>query len=156
MNNFNNISAGKRVYPFYTDAFGIKGLESKVIPESVYEDIKQAELSYFAGAFYGAGLLLRSACQNICRDKKACGRSLYEEIDDLKAKSLITKSMAEMAHAIRIIGNEIAHPNPNTVFVVTRDDVRQCQEFIKQLIHVLYIDPDKLKKFKENIKERGL
>jgi hypothetical protein len=150
------ISAGKIVFPFYTDAFEIESLNIEVIPKAIYEDIKQAELSFYSGAYLGSGLLYRRACQNICRDKECKGKNLVEEINDLNIKGIITKDMAEMAHSIRIIGNEIAHSNPSTPLLITRDDIRICHEFIKQLLQVIYINPYKANKIKESLKKRGL
>jgi hypothetical protein len=98
-----NKTAGKLLFPFRTDAFDIEELNLDIIPKSIYEDIKQAELSLYANAFLGAGLLLRRACQNICRDKKCTGRNLLEEIDDLVNKNIITQDMLEMAHSIRML-----------------------------------------------------
>ena len=150
-------TAGRIIFPFYTEAFEAKELGKDVVPEAILEDIAQAELSYYVGAYLGAGLLLRRACQNICRDKKCQEKGgLVNQINDLVRKSIITKDMAELADTIRIIGNEIAHPDPNSPFIITHDDVKACREFIKQLIHVVYVNPYRAKAMKEKLKKKGV
>jgi len=150
-------TAGRLIFPFYTEAFEAKELGKNVLPGAILEDIAQAELSHYVGAYLGAGLLLRRACQNICRDKKCKEKGgLVNQINDLVSKSVITKDMAELADTIRIIGNEIAHPDPNTPFVITHDDVKACREFIKQLIQVIYINPYKAKAMKDKLEKKGI
>lgn len=124
---------------------------AKCLPPAIYEDLRQAQLAFNVTAYLGAGMLLRRACQNICRDKECQGKDLYKEIDDLVSKNLITRDMAEMAHSVRIIGNEIAHPSPNEVLVITADDVRICYAFLKQLVQVIYVNPFEAKKMRERL-----
>ncbi len=64
--------------------------------------------------------------------------------------------MAELADTIRIIGNEIAHPDPNTPFVIMPDDIKACREFIKQLIQVIYVNPYRAKVMKEKLEKKGV
>ena len=149
-------TAGRRIFPFYTEAFEAKELEKDVVPGAILEDVIQAELSYYVGADFGAGLLLRRACQNICRDKKCEEDGLPKQIKDLVNKKIITEDMAEWADTIRIIGNELAHPNPRKPFVITPNDVREGREFLKQLIKVIYINPYKAKALKKKLKKKGV
>ena len=150
-------TAGRIIFPFYTEAFEANELGKDVVPGAILEDIAQAELSYYVGAYLGAGLLLRRACQNICRDKKCEEKGgLVSQIKDLVKKNIITQDMIELADTIRIIGNEIAHPDPNTPFVITHDDVNACQEFIEQLIQIIYVNPYKAKIIKEKLITKGV
>lgn len=150
-------TAGRIIFPFYTEAFEANELGKDVVPEAILEDVTQAELSYYVGAYLGSGLLLRRACQNICRDKKCEEKGgLISQIKDLVKKNIITHDMAELADTIRIIGNEIAHPDPNTPFVITHDDVNACKEFIKQLIQIIYLNPYKAKIIKEKLIAKGV
>lgn len=150
-------TAGRIVFPFYTDAFEAKEVSEDVMPAAIYEDLVQAEISYYSGAYLGAGLLLRRACQNICRDKKCSEKKgLLGQIDELVTNNIITKEMSEMAHSVRIIGNEIAHPNPSTPFIISRDDIKACREFLKQLIQVIYVNPHRAKIVKETLSKKGV
>lgn len=138
-------TAGKRMYPFPTTVEKNEYLDENIVPAAICEDLRQAELSYLAASYRGAGLLLRSAFQNVCRDKGAVGKDLYHEIKDLATKGLINAPLAEMVDCVRLLGNEIAHPNPNTPFITTGEDVASCREFINQILDTLYVGPYKAK-----------
>jgi Domain of unknown function (DUF4145) len=49
--------------------------------------------------------MCRRAMQQIASDKGAEGSRLIDQIDDLHAKGLITKSLHDAAHEIRHFGN---------------------------------------------------
>ncbi|OGO20247.1 MAG: hypothetical protein A2Z15_06290 [Chloroflexi bacterium RBG_16_50_11] len=150
-------TAGIHVYPFPTSAFRTEQLPEKEIPAAIFEDLRQAELAYLADAYYGAGLLLRRACQNICREQKIPETGgLASQIKEMDTRGIITKHLADMADSIRIIGNELAHPDPNTPSVITPDDVRLAQEFFDQLVRAIYVDPARTKKLKEDLKKKGI
>ena len=75
------ITEGKLVFPLPCAAFRTKELSRSAIPGAIFEDMCQAELALAAGAHFGAGLLLRRACQYICRD-----RQIPEDAGGLKAQ----------------------------------------------------------------------
>jgi len=149
-------TCGRIVFPIYTEAFETEKFKIDAVPKAIFEDIAQAELAYYAGAYLGSGLLLRRACQNICRDKKCKEDGLVGQIKELVTKGIITQDMAELADTIRVIGNELAHPDPNTPFVITEDDVKNTREFINQLTQIIYINPYKSKHIKEELRKKGV
>lgn len=150
-------TAGRMIFPFYTEAFESKDFPEDVVPRAILEDVVQAELSYYVNAHLGAGLLLRRACQNICRHKECDEKGgLLSQIKELVTKNIITTDLGEMADAVRIIGNEIAHPSPNDPFVITPADIKVAQEFVRQLIQAVYINPHRAKVMKMKLKEKGV
>ena len=128
------------ILPFPQAAREVFGSDDQSIPAAILEDLRQAELAFQVGAVFGAGLLLRRAIQYVCRDKACKGKDLREEIDAL-APPYITNDMANIAHSIRIVGNELAHPNAQTPAAITSQDIKDCWEFIIELIKVIYIHP---------------
>ena len=155
-NMFNSkTTSGKIIFPIYTDISEYEDLKG-IVPEAILEDIYQAEFSFMGRAYLGAGLLLRRACQYICLDKECKKDNLVNQIGELVAKGIITKDLSELAHNIRIVGNEIAHPDPNTPFIITRDDIKACSEFLKQLIQVIYVNPYKSSLLREGLEKRGV
>jgi Domain of unknown function (DUF4145) len=116
--------------------------------------LKQAELAFAAGAHYGAGLLLRRACQSICLDKGISQNGLKGQIKKLAENGVITAALAELADSIRIIGNELAHPNPNTPSVITQGDVEAGYVFLSQLVRAVYVDPANAQQLKTQLKKK--
>lgn len=149
-------TAGTRVLPLRASAFETESIARDTVPRAIQEDLRQAELAFYAGADYGAGLLLRRACQNTARHQGIPDDGLKGQIEEMARRGIITKSLAEMADGIRIIGNELAHPDPNTPSVVTAEDVRLAREFLEQMVRAIYVDPARARKLKEELKEKGV
>lgn len=147
-------SAGRRIYPFLTTVEKSEYSDESIVPAAICEDLRQAELSYRATSYRGAGLLLRSAVQSICREKGAAGKNLFEEVKDLATKGFISTPLADMIDCVRLLGNEIAHPKPDTPFVTTGEDVTTCREFINQMLDTLYVGPYKAQKLREKINNK--
>lgn len=92
-------------------AEGRKGIGDGVwllpIPiKRIYDETLQVLVS---GAAVLAGVGLRALLEAVCKEKSANGRDLYQKIDDLRAKGVLTPSGAEILHKIRTLGNAAAH-----------------------------------------------
>ena len=83
------------VFPLATTAFKTEALGDGAIPAAILMDLEQAELAFAAGAHYGAGLLLRRACQYICLERGIPEGKLKNQIKQLAAKGVITSTLAE-------------------------------------------------------------
>lgn len=150
-------TAGSLVLPLRASAFETDRIAVDAVPAAILEDLRQGELAFYAGAHYGAGLLLRRACQNIARHWQIPeDGGLRAQIEAMAAQGIITKSLADMAEGIRVIGNELAHPDPNTPSVITADDVRLAREFLEQMVRAIYVDPARAKKLKDDLKKKGV
>jgi hypothetical protein len=150
-------TVSKVLLPFPMEAYDTQHFPAKWIPAAILENLRQAELAALAGAPYAAALLLRSACQLICRDKKIPDKGgLDAQIKAIVSSGLITQHIGEMAHGVRIIANEIAHPDPNNPFVITDEDVVMAREFMKQLVRTIYVDPQKAAELKADLAKRGV
>lgn len=56
-----------------------------------------------------AGIGLRALVETVCKEKSSLGKDLYEKINDLTAKHVLTPSGAEILHKVRTPGNKAAH-----------------------------------------------
>ena len=69
----------------------------------------------------------------------ATGKELKEEINDLLAKGLITKSLHAAAHEVRFFGNFGAHPRDDGLDNITREEadalLRLTQDFLVGPLH---------------------
>lgn len=148
-------TAGRLVYPLPTSPFETEKMAEGAVPAAVLEDLRQAELAHLSGAPYGAGLLLRRAAQYICREQQVPETGgLANQIKALATRGVITRHLAEIADAVRILGNELAHPDVNTPSIISSEDVRLAWEFMCQLVRAIYIDPVRVKEFKEKLRDR--
>lgn len=126
-----------------------------IIPAAIFADLQQAIVCSSVGALQGATLLLRRACENICVDNQCTAPKLKFKIAELKDKGLITKAQLDQAHNIRILGNSVAHDDPNSPFKVEYDDTKTALDFVISLIDVIYLFPYQQKEHLASLKRRG-
>jgi hypothetical protein len=55
------------------------------------------------------GIGIRALVETVCKDKKASGKNLAEQIDDLVSIGALPKDGAVILHKIRTLGNRAAH-----------------------------------------------
>ena len=75
-----------------------------------------------------------------------------KEIDDLATKGLLPPVMKEWSHAVRVLGNDSAHPKPGDKGT-DRKDARDVTEFLTHLLNVTYNLPHEIKQFRERKNE---
>jgi hypothetical protein len=88
----------------------------------------------------------------ICKDKNASGKDLKQKLDDLSAKDIIPKTLAEMSHVLRDQRNKGAHAVDEKI---TTYDARTVNDFLLAVIEYVYIAPAKLAKIKQRTKEKN-
>jgi hypothetical protein len=126
------------VYPFPDSSVGDF---HSAIPESIRKNFAEARRCWFADAHKGVVVMCRRAMQQIAGDKGAEGSRLIDQIDDLRTKGLITKSLHDAAHEIRHFGNFGAHPRDDGLDAITPDDANTILNLTNQFLVDLYIRP---------------
>ena len=93
--------------------------------------------------------MCRRAVQASAKSLNASGNSLIKQIDDVADKGKITEPLKEMAHQIRKIGNDGAHPDDDLLKDATEQDASEIIEFVHEYFNHVYVMPEKLKAMKE-------
>lgn len=63
-----------------------------------------------------AGIGLRALVETVCKDQKAVGFNLYEQIESLDKMRILTPAGAKTLHQVRTLGNTAAHEvRPHTL-----------------------------------------
>ena len=73
-----------------------------------------------------------------------------DQIDELADKGIITTGLKELAHTIRVIGNDGAHPNE---LDVDEQDSKEVLELAEQLLDLIFVSPARVKEIQEKRKE---
>ena len=110
------------------------------VPEQVADDYEEAAGCLISGHYKAAAAMARRAVQGTCIDLGAKpGATLYGQIDDLQAQGHITKRLAELAHKIRVLGNDAAHPGKDGLDIVTAEEAKQTVDFLEHMLqHVFH------------------
>lgn len=128
-----------------------KVASSKCVPERIlriYEEIWP--LRHIApNAFAGQ---IRRALEFICRDQKAQGRTLFEQLKDLVARGTFPGYFSEITDLMRQIGNLGSHAGESDVDFW---DAELLDDFFCSIVEYVYIAPSKIERLKQRIGSRS-
>ncbi|MFA4905653.1 MAG: DUF4145 domain-containing protein [Candidatus Margulisiibacteriota bacterium] len=127
------------------------------IPLSIREDFAEARSCLYAKANKGAVALFRRVVEAIGCDKlgekakehKGDTKKLFELIDLMHEEGLISKSLKESAHEIRLFGNYGVHVQNDGLDKVSSEEASDVREMTWQLLYAIYVSTDKTKKLRE-------
>jgi hypothetical protein len=128
---------------------------SRHVPEPMHSDLDEARVALSAGAFKAAVVMARRAIQSACIEqgaprKRADGKRdlpLADQIDDVTRKGLITAKLRDLAHAVRFVGNDGAHPDEDEfvdeleTVAVSREEAEAVEGLATSFLHFLYVMP---------------
>ena len=128
---------GEILYPEY-------GLHSSV-PEKIRKVYDEASRIKWT-APNAFAVQIRRALEALCDDRKANGRNLSAQLEDLANKKEIPIVLNELAHTLRLLGNIGAHSGTVNVH---QHQVYELDEFFRVIIEYVYVAPGKLENFKK-------
>jgi hypothetical protein len=76
------------------------------VPKLIAGDFGEALRCLWVKAYKATVTMCRRALQSSCVELKAKDGKLHEQIDDLATRGVITASLKEMAHEVRLTGND--------------------------------------------------
>ena len=122
---------------------------NRTVPRTICKDYEEARKveKISPRAFV---VLIRRAFEGVCKDKHAHGANLQAKIQDLAKNKIIPDVLAEMADAIRLLGNIGAHDEDLNL---GEQDVEDMNSFFTTLVEYVYVAPQKLAALKKRIDE---
>lgn len=84
-----------------------------------------------------AGIGIRALVETVCKEKNAKGGDLYNKIDNLVDKGVLTRDGSEMLHSMRILGNDAAHD----VKPHSEGTLKLAMDVVEHLLTAVYILP---------------
>lgn len=112
----------------------------KSVPESVRSCYQEASLvkSRSANAFANQ---IRRSLEFVCRDRNANGRTLNDQLRDLRDKGEIPPVLTEMTDILRMLGNMGSHADVEGVDPVYVDAI---DEFFRAVVEYVYVAPHRV------------
>ena len=122
-----------------------------VLPTEIPKEIRTAYLQaervkHISPNAYA--VLMRRILESICVDKKAEGKTLYDQLKFLGTKNVIPPILGDASDILRKIGNIGAHAGEE----VNGDLVSSIDSFFNILMDYLYIIPSKINEIKKKLK----
>jgi hypothetical protein len=95
---------------------------------------------------------VRRALEFICRDQKAQGSNLFQQLKDLVARGTFPGYFAEITDLMRQIGNLGAHVGDEDIDFW---DAELLDDFFRSVVEYVYIAPSKIQRLKQRISSRN-
>ena len=136
----------------YPEVFkdGHIGVASKDFPASIRRIYSETVKAINCGAPILTGGGLRAIVEAICQDQGVTAGNLGEKIDELKTKSFLTKSQADLLHEERYIGNKALHE----IEAPRLEDLKDGMDIIEGMLNTIYTLPLKAKRMKKSREEK--
>jgi hypothetical protein len=115
------------------------------VPKDIADDFREALRSRWGKNYKSTVVLCRRAIQSSAIDLKAKDAPLVAQIEDLFKKGKITEALKDFAHAIRLTGNDGAHPDKDGLKDVGEKDADDIIAFTREFLHHVYVMPALLK-----------
>jgi hypothetical protein len=140
----------------YKESFPLENAEASVdgtIPPGVRDDFVEALKCKSVRSYKATVTMCRRALQASCHQFGAAGDKLISQIDDLAKKGKITEALRGMAHDIRKLGNDGAHPDEDGLGDVIKEDAEDIVEFTRQYFENVYVMPAKSEAYRKRREE---
>ena len=119
----------------------------KAIPDGIRDDYAESQRCFYASAYKGTVALLRrvieaAACNKLGADSldaKGHTKKLWQLIDLMHQRGLITHDIRDAAHAVRLFGNYGAHVQDDDLDKVTRQEASEADDITWQILYSLFI-----------------
>src|ERR1700692_2265076 len=134
-----------KVLPWPLDA---KPEPSEDWPEGMKRFWIQAHDSLTNENWDAANVMARSALQFVVREKKAKGKNLKAQIEDLVAQGVLHPLMKDWADEVRLLANASAHPDAPIPADVTPQDSKDVVNFLDLLLFYLYDLPKQIEGYR--------
>ncbi|MDO8517564.1 MAG: DUF4145 domain-containing protein [Nanoarchaeota archaeon] len=129
-----------------TYPFPLPSVVDERIPEKIKKDLEEAKLCFSVGAINASSGMCRKALQRACKEKGATKKELYDQIDEITTKGVISNDLRELAQSVRLIGNDGVHPNDDEV---SKEDAEEILNLAEQFLDIIFVAPAKVKEIKE-------
>lgn len=131
----------------------VLGKEFSDVSSPICDAASEAYACYSIRSYRAAILLARSVVEAVAKDQGVSDGSLVVKINTLRERQVISPLVADTAHEIRYMGNEMAHGD--FVREVTEDECNDVLNFMSVLLESVYQQPARLSRFREARERRS-
>lgn len=111
--------------------------DTDFLPEGVAGFLQEAHDAHSIGAHRAVLLLVRSTIEATAREKGIASGNLVQKINNLHANGHIRTGTTDMAHTLRILGNDMAHGEIDSV--PTAEDAVDALTVVRFVLDDVYV-----------------
>lgn len=93
---------------------------------------------------------IRRALEFVCQERGAEGKTLYAQLQDLAARAVFPRDLAEVADLVREVGNRGSHAGPHDVDTW---DAELLDELFRSILRYVYLVPAHARRMRERLGE---
>ena len=112
--------------------------ESTSLPQNVLNSFEEAIKCHAGNCFVACAIMIRKTLEELCIDKKAKGRNLFEKLEQLNSTIILPKEFAILMQELRLLGNDAAHIESQTFNIIGKEEVEISIEITKQILKAVY------------------
>lgn len=128
------------LYPSRIEGRKTLGSEEYYLPAKIKSIYKETLTALNNNSPVLSSIGLRALIETICKEKAAEGNNLYQKIDDLVAKKILTPAGSLILHRIRTLGNDAAHE----VKPHSEKQLGLAMDVVEHILKDVYIIPKKV------------
>lgn len=114
------------------------GINVANVPASVADAFKEAEACMANNCFVAAAIMIRKTLEELCNERGAMGKNLFQRVEEIIQKTLLPKALAEAMHELRLLGNDAAHIESKSFETIGNDELRLSMEFTQEIVKGIY------------------
>lgn len=125
------------------------------VPQEMANDFLEAQRCFTVAAWQACSVMARRVIHLVVEHFQAQGKDLYQQIEDLRKRQIITPVLADAAQRVRALGKHGAHPydtKGNPFNDLQMEDARSALEFCEFIFDQVFIQPEKIKVSQQNIR----
>lgn len=111
--------------------------DTEYIPNEIAGFYQEAHDAFSIGAFRAVLLLSRSVIEATAKVNDAGGNNLVAKIDSLHQEGIIRPGTKKVAHALRILGNDMAHGDLDAT--PTQEDAEDVLRLVRMVLDDVYV-----------------
>lgn len=116
----------------------------EAVPSQIRGAFNEAVQAISANCPRAGAVMARRTLEAITVDKGESKGTLQQRLQALTDRNLLLPTLADWAKEVRLIGNAGAHFDP--IEDVSQEDARHLANFIRELVHYMYVMPHELNK----------
>lgn len=118
------------------------GREFEYVPEHIASAASEAYACQSVGAHRGAAALARAVVEATAKDKGITSGVLHAKIEAMKDQDLIRPHIAEAAHEVRHLGNDVAHGD--FVEPVSEEEADEILTLMSEVLDEVFTSPARI------------
>lgn len=119
----------------------------KDVPAHIAGAAEEAHLDLAHGAYRSAGAMARAVVEATAKEMGVTSGSLRSKIDELRKRDLLRAAIAEAAHEVRHLGNEMAHGD--FVTPVSAEEAAEALALMDEVLDEVFQSPARVKRVRE-------